>query len=269
MANDILFDIMNRKRQEVECMKAELPLEVLKEKALISAQAGKPSMRSALMYGSFGIISEFKRRSPSKGWINEDARPNEVPLSYQQHGAAAISVLTDRHFFGGDDDFISIARSSGVALPILYKNFIIDEYQLYEACLCGASAVLLIAACLNEKKCAEFNSLAHGLGMETLLEIHSESELSYTQVLPDMVGVNNRNLGTFVTDVENSYRLAEKLPQDICKVSESGISSPSTVANLVKAGFNGFLIGETFMKEPSPGDALAAFIAEVQRDLDA
>ncbi len=269
MAKDILFDIMNRKRQEVECMKAELPLELLKEKVQIAALGRKPSMRSSLTTGSFGIISEFKRKSPSKGWINEAARAAEVPLSYQEHGAAAISVLTDRYFFGGDDKFVSEARSSGVTLPILYKNFIIDEYQLYEACLCGASAVLLIAACLNEEKCAGLNSLAHGLGMETLLEIHSESELCYTQVLPDMVGVNNRNLGTFVTDVENSFRLAEKLPQDICKVSESGISSPSTVANLVRAGYNGFLIGETFMKEPSPGDSLAAFIAEVHCDLDA
>lgn len=267
MAKDILHEIMSYKRQEVELKKAACALDVLKEKVNIAGLCAKPSMCRALTRSNFGIIAEFKRRSPSKGWINENASSLEIPLDYQNNGAAAISILTDSRFFAGEDTFVVNARSSGVSVPILYKNFVMDEYQLYEACLCGASAVLLIAACLSIEKCKVLNAIAHRLGMETLLEIHSEEELRYVDVLPDMVGVNNRNLGTFVTDVENSFRLADKLPNGVCKVSESGISSPATVAQLVKAGFNGFLIGETFMKEASPDAALGDFINDVRCSL--
>ena len=225
--------------------------------------AKKPSLREALLQSETGIIAEFKRRSPSKGWIKEDGRPDVIPLSYQQNGAAALSILTDEHYFGGCDDFIRQARQSGVTLPILYKNFVIDEAQLYAAALCGASAVLLIAACLSKVDCKRLLDKAHTLGLEVLLEMHSEPELEYATLGPDLCGINNRNLGSFVTDVENSFRLAELLPEDAVKVSESGISNPDTVRALRQAGFRGFLIGENFMKTPDPGQALNEFISQL------
>ena len=234
-----------------------------KQEELSQLRAPKPSLREALLRSDTGIIAEFKRRSPSKGWIKEEGRADVIPLSYQQHGAAALSILTDEQYFGGHDDFIRQARQSGVTLPILYKNFVVDEAQLYAAVLCGASAVLLIAACLSKQRCAELMRLAHELGLEVLLEMHSERELEYAELCPDICGINNRNLGSFVTDVENSFRLAEQLPKDAVKVSESGISSPQTVRALRAAGFNGFLIGESFMKMPDPGLALRDFIAQL------
>ena len=227
----------------------------------------KPSLREALLASPTGIIAEFKRRSPSKGWIKEEGRADIIPLSYQQNSAAALSILTDKQYFGGHDDFIRTARQSGVTLPILYKNFVIDEMQLYEAALCGASAVLLIAACLSKQECKALLDKAHQLGLEVLLETHSEAELEYAALGPDLCGINNRNLGSFVTDVNNSFRLAERL-RSICGygadapvlVSESGISNPDTVLQLRDAGFRDFLIGETFMKTPNPGQALGEFI---------
>ena len=244
MAKDILEEIISHKHEEIERLCAK-----------------KPSLREALLQSETGIIAEFKRRSPSKGWIKEDGRADVIPLAYQQNGAAALSILTDEHYFGGSDDFIRLARQSGVTLPILYKNFVIDEAQLYAAALCGASAVLLIAACLTKVQCKSLMDKAHTLGLEVLLEMHSESELEYADLQPDLCGINNRNLGSFVTDVENSFRLAELLPKDAVKVSESGISDPATVRALRSAGFRGFLIGENFMKTPDPGLALREFIS--------
>ena len=244
MAKDILEEIISHKHEEIERLCAK-----------------KPSLREALLQSETGIIAEFKRRSPSKGWIKEEGRADVIPLAYQQNGAAALSILTDEHYFGGSDDFIRMARQSGVTLPILYKNFVIDEAQLYAAALCGASVVLLIAACLTKAQCKLLMDKAHALGLEVLLEMHSESELEYADLQPDLCGINNRNLGSFVTDVENSFRLAELLPKDAVKVSESGISDPATVRALRSSGFRGFLIGENFMKTPDPGLALREFIS--------
>jgi len=241
---DILQQIIATKHQELDRLCAK-----------------KPSLREALLQSETGIIAEFKRRSPSKGWIKEEGRADVIPLAYQQNGAAALSILTDEHYFGGSDDFIRMARQSGVTLPILYKNFVIDEAQLYAAAFCGASAVLLIAACLTKVQCKSLMDKAHTLGLEVLLEMHSESELEYADLQPDLCGINNRNLGSFVTDVENSFRLAELLPKDAVKVSESGISDPATVRALRSSGFRGFLIGENFMKTPDPGLALREFIS--------
>ena len=235
-----------------------------KEKEVASVYAKKPSLREALLNSETGIIAEFKRRSPSKGWIKEDGRADVIPLSYQQNGAAALSILTDTHFFGGSDDFIRTARRSGVTIPVLYKNFVIDEAQLYAAALCGASAVLLIAACLTKSRCKELIDKAHSLGLEVLLEMHAEHELEYAELEPDLCGINNRNLGSFVTDVENSFRLAERLPKEAVKVSESGISNPETVKTLRAAGFRGFLIGENFMKTADPRLALQEFIKKMK-----
>ena len=243
---DILQKIIKTKHQELEHI-----------------YAPKSSLREALLQSETGIIAEFKRRSPSKGWIKEDGRADIIPLSYQQNGAAALSILTDEQYFGGCDDYIRQARKSGVTLPILYKNFVINEAQLYAAALCGASAVLLIAACLSKEDCKRLIDRAHQLGLEVLLEMHSKQELEYAGFEPDICGVNNRNLGSFVTDVENSFRLAELLPKNAVKVSESGISDPATVKALRQAGFQGFLIGENFMKTPDPGQALKAFINQL------
>ena len=254
---DILQEIIAHKQQELGQLKAK-----------------KPSLKDALLNSESGIIAEFKRRSPSKGWIKEEGRADIIPLSYQQNGAAALSILTDEHYFGGSDDFIRIARQSGVTLPVLYKNFVIDEAQLYAAALCGASAVLLIAACLTKERCRQLLHLAHELGLEVLLEMHAEKELEYAELQPDLYGINNRNLGSFVTDVENSFRLAEKLRAATASsdssaggpvlVSESGISNPDTVRALREAGFRGFLMGEHFMKTPDPGQALNNFIAQLR-----
>ena len=261
---DILTEIVAHKRIELEAFKAEKPLSVIAKEVESMLDTKPASMRQALMTSDSGIIAEFKRKSPSKGWIKEEGKAEEIPLSYQQNGAAALSILTDQHYFGGEDGFIVKARKSGVTIPVLYKNFVIDEYQLFQARLCGASAALLIAACLSKKECAMLMTRAHELGLEVLLEMHSEPELEYAETGDDMCGINNRNLGTFITNVENSYRLAELLPKDACKVSESGISNPQTVKELRQTGFNGFLIGENFMKTPNPGEALRTFVREIE-----
>lgn len=259
---DILSEIVAHKRMEVERFKAALPERLIHAETEKILGGDVPSLKAALLGSASGIIAEFKRRSPSKGWIKEQGRADEIPLSYQQNGAAAVSILTDEMYFGGRDEFISTARKAGVTIPVLYKNFIVDEYQLFQARLCGASAVLLIASVLPKDACRSLLATAHELGLEVLLELHDERELDYADLMPDACGVNNRNLGTFVTDVQNSFRIAERLPADVCKVSESGISSPQTIRMLRQAGYRGFLIGETFMKADNPGEALGELIKE-------
>lgn len=257
---DILSEIIANKRFEVDLQKQAISLEQLRE-GMDEAPAGR-SMKQALASSASGIIAEFKRRSPSKGWIKQEACPENIVPSYEAAGASALSILTDEHFFGGSLKDIRQARPL-VNIPILRKDFIIDEYQLYQARLVGADAVLLIAAALEREKCSELAEKAHALGLEVLLEIHSAEELSYIDDKTDMIGINNRNLGTFFTDVENSFRLAGQLPKNAVLVSESGISRPEVVKRLRDAGFRGFLIGETFMKTPQPGEALRNFIKAV------
>ena len=257
---DILEEITAYKRVEVERMKAQVPPRVIYNKVEQMLDQPVPSMRKALTEAETGIIAEFKRKSPSKGWIKEEGQADTIPLDYQQNGAAALSILTDERYFGGNDEFVTKARQSGVTLPILYKNFVVDEYQLFQARACGASAVLLIAADLKLAECRTLLHTAHELGLEVLLEMHAEQELDYADLEPDLYGVNNRNLGTFVTDVENSFYMASRLPKDGCKVSESGISNPDTVRQLKLAGYSGFLIGENFMKTDQPGESLKQFL---------
>lgn len=261
---DILEEIVAWKRMETDRMKQVCPEAALRkriEEGIESMHCTKCiSMAKALAESDTGIIAEFKRKSPSKGWIKEGGKASEIPLAYQQNGASAISILTDERYFGGCDAFITEARRSGVNIPVLYKNFIIDEYQLYQACGCGASAVLLIAACLSKKECARLMDSARQLHLEVLLEMHSERELEYAALEPDMCGINNRNLGTFATDTDNSFRFAGLLPEKAVKVSESGISDAETVRTLRQAGYRGFLIGENFMKTNEPGKALNHFI---------
>ncbi|WP_195207380.1 indole-3-glycerol phosphate synthase TrpC [Bacteroides clarus] len=283
---DILSEITGHKRIEVELQKQAVSPEQLREQVrdlMENSPAPRRSMKRALASSPAGIIAEFKRRSPSKGWIYKTAKADEIPAAYEAAGASAISILTDAKFFGGSLRDIRTARPL-VDIPILRKDFIIDEYQLLQARIAGADAVLLIAACLTQEECADLTARAHALGLEVLLEIHSPRELAYISKDVDMVGVNNRNLGTFVTDVENSFRIAGQLRQTIAGVrnvpdaqdssdnprnlpllvSESGISHPETICRLRTAGFRGFLIGETFMKTPQPGDALKGFIQGIE-----
>lgn len=254
---DILEKIIAHKRIEIEQQKAFIN----KKKLASSYHTTRPhaSMRASLATSPLGIIAEFKRRSPSKGWIKENAQISDIPPAYQAAGASALSILTDMEFFGGSLTDIQIARSL-IQLPILRKDFIIDKFQIYQAHMAGADAILLIAAALKREQCKALAAKAHELGMEVLLEIHNEPELDYIDQHIDMVGVNNRNLGTFHTDVKNSFRLAKKLPSDILWVSESGISHPDTVRQLREAGFRGFLIGEHFMKSTDAGEALRDFV---------
>ena len=267
MAKDILEEIVAHKRMEVERQKDQVEPSLLYnnvEKLLAADETVRRSMRESLANSASGIIAEFKRKSPSKGWIKEEGKPDVIPASYSENGASAISILTDEKYFGGSLRYVRTARPM-VCCPILRKDFIVDEYQLYQAKAVGADAVLLIAADLTTSECKALAKKAHELQLETLLEVHSEPELEYVGENIDMVGVNNRNLGTFHTDVQNSYRLASLLPKDYVLVSESGISNPQTVRELREAGFRGFLIGETFMKTEDPGAALKEFIAQVTR----
>ena len=264
---DILEEIVAHKRVEVERFKEQLSEREIHSRveALMATPEGGivPSISKAIKESATGIIAEFKRKSPSKGWIKEEGKAGVIPMSYQQNGASAISILTDYEYFGGKDEYIVEARKSGVTIPVLYKNFVIDEYQRFQARLCGASAALLIAAELSKEECRTLLRTAHELQLEVLLEMHSEEELEYADLEPDLCGINNRNLGTFITSVDNSFRLASLLPKDAVKVSESGISNPDTIRQLQTAGFKGFLIGECFMKEDNPGESLAHFISKI------
>ncbi|MDD4819590.1 MAG: indole-3-glycerol phosphate synthase TrpC [Flavobacteriales bacterium] len=255
---DILDEIVRDKYLEVESLKKDISASQMRDKAM-AVKRTPLNMRCSLSGSSSGIIAEVKRKSPSKGWIKQCADIERVAVEYQQNGASALSVLTDEKYFGGSLDFIRRIRPL-VHLPILRKDFIVDEYQLFQAREAGADAVLLIAAALTEQQCDDLTKKAHELSLEVLLEVHSASELSYVRKETDMVGVNNRNLGTFYTDVQNSFDLASKLPQDTLLVSESGISQPEVVKRLRAVGYKGFLIGENFMKTQCPGNALGKFI---------
>lgn len=265
---DILDDIMEFKKIKVEQQKQNLPpAELYRRVEQMKADASlrpRRSMSRALASSDTGIIAEFKRRSPSKGWINESASLERIAGGYALNGASALSVLTDEKYFGGNLDFLRTVASM-VEVPVLRKDFIIDEYQLFQAYEAGADAVLLIASCLSRESCRALASKAHELGLEVLLEIHSADELGHLDCGADMVGVNNRNLGTFHTDVNNSFALAELLPKDSVLVSESGISDPKTICRLQDVGYSGFLIGETFMKTADPAESLLRFVDEIRQ----
>lgn len=260
MEKDILQDIIANKRMEVERQKAAVSLRTLLSLGSDRLERPTRSMRKALASSPYGIIAEFKRKSPSKGWLHPHAEVADVVPAYEAGGASACSVLTDGKFFGGS--LGDLRKSRHLAdLPLLRKDFIIDTYQLFQAKVMGADAVLLIAAALTREECRVLTDTAHGLNLEVLLEIHSEKELDYVDESTDMLGVNNRHLGTFHTDVENSVRLADRLRGlGPLLVSESGIARTDTVRQLRAAGFQGFLIGETFMRTKNPGDTLAHFI---------
>ena len=209
-----------------------------------------------------GVIAEFKRRSPSKGNINPYAAVENVSIGYMQAGASALSVLTDEHFFGGKTEDLTTARKFNFC-PILRKDFVIDEYQLIEAKSIGADAVLLIAECLDKKRLDQLASTAKQLGLEVLMEVHSIDQLAKLSDHVDVLGVNNRDLKTFNVDIQHSIEMAAGIPKDLVRISESGIHHPEQVVELLQAGFQGFLIGELFMKTAHPQKTCREFIKNV------
>ena len=210
-----------------------------------------------------GIIAEFKRRSPSKGVINAIASVTEVTTAYTKHGASGLSILTDEVFFGGSINDLLAATINEV--PLLRKDFIIDEYQLFESKAYGAEVILLIAACLSKKEVKELASSAKNIGLNVLLEIHNEEELDHICDEVDVVGVNNRDLKTYTVDVNRSIELGKQIPADKIKIAESGIENVATIRLLRQHGFRGFLMGEKFMKEKDPGEAFRIFAEELKQ----
>lgn len=265
----ILDKIIAEKRREVARRAAEAPAIAWQElpgftRPVLSARVALTAA------GSSGIIAEFKRRSPSKGPINGAAAAGATTAGYAAAGAAVLSVLTDEPFFGGTPDDLRAARAACPATPILRKDFIISEYQITEARALGADLILLIAACLTPAEVRQLSQFAHSLGLEVLLEVHDEAELrAHLTDTVDLVGVNNRNLATFATDVDTSARLAALIPDTFVKVAESGLQHAATIRELRRAGYRGFLIGEMFMKTPDPAAALAGLIAELSVPLAA
>lgn len=253
----ILDKIVENKRREVDT-KSAVDMEAM---TLLGSSSAHPvlSMSRNLAESGTGIIAEFKRRSPSKGDIHAGALVSEVVGGYEKNGASACSILTDTVFFGGALTDLCVARQA-VSLPLLRKDFIVSEYQIYEARAYGANAILLIAAVLSFDEIIRFTRVAHSLHLEVLLEMHSREELDRFNPEVDMVGINNRNLATFVTDPALSLIMAKELPEDVVKVAESGLTSMDEVRKLRDAGYRGFLIGETFMKTGNPGETLKQFI---------
>ena len=253
----ILQKIKQHKLAEVATAKKETPVEQLREAPLFYHEV--TSMSASVLSGS-GIISEFKRASPSKGDINLNADVREVVSAYEQAGASAVSVLTDQEFFKARPDDILQARAT-TSLPILRKDFIVDPYQIYEAKSLGADTILLIAAILTASEVNLLTSQAHDLGLEVLIEIHSEEELEVLCGRENMVGINNRNLNDFSVDLNRSIQLLEKISSKAVKVAESGISGSEDLIYLKKSGFDGFLIGEHFMKTLKSGKSVEELIS--------
>jgi indole-3-glycerol phosphate synthase len=258
---NILEKIIAHKTGEVKIQKSKVKLEELKSTEFFSGKT--LSLREFLLDETkTGIIAEFKRKSPSKGIINGDADVIKITNAYSTLGASGLSVLTDENFFGGSKEDLKKARTNNT--PILRKDFMIDPYQFYEAKSIGADVILLIAACLTPTQVQEFAALSKELGLEVLLEIHSEQELEHICDDVDFVGVNNRNLKTFEVDINTSLQLFPHIPKDKLAIAESGISNVDTIVTLKEAGFKGFLIGENFMKQPDPTIAFADFVTELK-----
>ena len=254
----ILDKITAYKLKEVEAKKEAIPTRLFEKFPLFAKET--KSLAEALKISTTGIIAEHKRRSPSKSIINDLVLMHEVALGYQEGGATGISVLTDSNFFGGCLDDLLLAEKT-VHIPILRKEFIIDPYQIYESKAYGADAILLIAACLSAEELKQFSHLAKSLKMDVLLEVHDFEDLEKS-LLPnvDMIGVNNRNLKNFKVNIDISKKLSAEIPKEFVKISESGISEIETIKELRTLGYEGFLIGESFMKTENPGETAKAFI---------
>jgi indole-3-glycerol phosphate synthase len=256
---NILDNIVADKRKEVDLKKSLIPVSQLEQSVLFGRET--TSLASNLRNNTSGIIAEHKRRSPSKSTINQSLNVQDVAKGYEEAGACGMSVLTDLKYFGGALDDLLLARAS-CNLPLLRKEFIIDEYQILEAKAYGADVILLIAAILTREEIKTYSEFAKSLQLDVLLEVHDEEEL-HKSIMPslDMLGVNNRNLKTFDVSLDISKRLSEIIPNEFVKVSESGISNTSAIKELQPYGFQGFLIGENFMKTNNPGESAKEFIS--------
>ncbi len=259
---NILDKIIVEKQKEIDQKKNIISIASYEQMPMFGF-ARKSLSQSLLKKDSTGIIAEFKRKSPSKGIINRNADIAKIAAAYSQH-AAGISVLTDEPFFGGSNDDLITARGV-VDVPLLRKDFIVDEYQLYEAKAIGADVILLIAACLSQQQVKQLAKTARELQLEVLLEIHNEEELDHICDEVTMIGVNNRNLKTFEVDINTSLNLITFLPKEKPTIAESGISNVKTIKTLRNAGFKGFLIGENFMKNNDPSIAFIQFVNELKQ----
>ena len=262
--SDILKDILKNKEKEVADKKSIYPIALLEKSIFFDSPC--VSMKDYLLRpDKHGIIAEIKRKSPSKGNINPYLDVEELSIGYMQAGASALSILTDEIFFGGSAQDLKTARKFNYC-PILRKDFIIDEYQLFESRSWGADVILLIAAALTPDKCEALATKARELGMEVLLEVHSKEEIdNYLTDSVNIVGVNNRDLRTFQTSIENSIRLSGELPTGVVRISESGIHNAGDIVKLREYGFQGFLIGESFMKTSHPQDACRQLINDLEK----
>jgi len=261
---NILDKIIAQKYIEVEQHKAIISIETLTKQVSVSRKT--LSLKQNLTQANYpGVIAEFKRHSPSKGDINKNADIQQIVSGYSQAGASAISVLTDEQFFGGSSADLQAARLATTTTPLLRKDFVIDEYQLFEARAWGADLVLLIAAALSPERVLALAKRAKELDLEVLLEVHSAEELNCINPFVDFVGVNNRNLKTFEVGLQISEQLAQLIPNEFIKISESGIDKPENVAHLWNFGYKGFLIGENFMKTTKPSDSCNEFISQIRR----
>ena len=260
---NILDKIVADKRKEVNLKKSLITLPQLESSVLMERTSS--SLSAALQKSDSGIIAEHKRRSPSKSTINQNLNVQDVASGYADAGVCGMSVLTDSKYFGGSLDDLVLARAS-VNIPLLRKEFIIDEYQIVEAKAYGADVILLIAAILSREEIKQYSELAKSLGLDVLLEVHNEEELQKSMMPSlDMLGVNNRNLKTFEVSLETSKSLSTQIPDDFVKVSESGISSIEAIKDLMTYGYQGFLIGENFMKTEDPGASAITFINELEK----
>lgn len=259
---NILDKIIAHKKNEVAQLKREVQIEKLVKSP--SFQRTPISLKKSLTKSnSTGIIAEFKRQSPSKGIINDKVSVIDVTNGYLSANVAAQSILTDLEFFGGNVMDIMKARSVNDTTPILRKDFIVDGFQIVEAKAIGADAILLIAACLTKMELKNYGKLAEDLGLDVLYEVHTTEELDKLELDQKIIGINNRNLKTFKVDLEHSIELASNIPDSCVKVSESGISDPRIITGLKEYGFQGFLIGENFMKTEDPGLACQEFISQI------
>ena len=259
----ILDKIIAFKKKEIAKIKAEVPVKKLVESPNFKRQPISLK-KSLLEVGSTGVIAEFKRQSPSKGIINDKATIADVTNGYLEANVAAQSILTDISFFGGTMTDLMEARVINQQTPILRKDFVVDAFQIVEAKAIGADVILLIAACLTKEQLKNYGQLATDLGLEVLYEVHSQEDLDKIELSNKIIGINNRNLKTFEVDLEHSIVLANQIPDTCIKVSESGISDPRIITGLKEYGFQGFLIGENFMKTEDPGLACQEFISQIR-----
>jgi indole-3-glycerol phosphate synthase len=258
----ILDKIISNKKEEVAYRKTLFSVEKLLETSLYQ-RSGHSLVNALNEKEGTGIIAEYKRRSPSKGVINNTADVGEVTAAYSQYGASGLSVLTDKVFFGGSLEDLSVARKNNI--PLLRKDFIVDAYQLTESKSYGADVILLIAACLSKNQTKELADQAKKEGLEVLLELHNEEELDHICASADMVGINSRNLKTFEVDREASLRMVKMIPAGKPIIAESGINNPGSLLELRRVGFKGFLIGEHFMKTINPAQAFKTFVQSLNK----